>query len=44
MKDENFPYDHFSWEHNVNFIHYAGSHTIPIKYDLSDEDLFPLLN
>lgn len=32
------------WEHNVNFVHYAGTHAVPIKYDLPDEDLYPLLD
>lgn len=35
---------HFSWEHNINFVHYAGSFAVPIRYDISDEDLYPLLN
>ena len=44
MKTEDFHFDHFSWEHNINFVHYAGSHSLPIRYDLPDEDLYPLLN
>lgn len=44
MKTEDFKFDHFSWEHNINFIHYAGSHALPIRYDLPDEDLYPLLD
>lgn len=35
---------HFSWEHNVNFVHYAGSFAVAIRYDISDEDLYPLLD
>jgi gamma-glutamyl-gamma-aminobutyrate hydrolase PuuD len=44
MRTENFNYHHFSWEHNVNFVHYAGSFAVPIRYDISDEDLYPLLD
>jgi hypothetical protein len=44
MKLENFVWDQFVWEHNVNFVHYAGSHAVPIRYDLADEDLYPLLD
>lgn len=40
----NFPYEQFVWEHNTNFVHYAGSHAVPIKYDLADEDLYALLD
>lgn len=44
MKTEDFQYDHFSWEHNINFVHYGGSHAIPIRYDLPDEELYALLD
>jgi len=44
MRSPDFQYDHFSWEHNINFVQYAGSHAIPIRYDLPDEELYPLLN
>lgn len=39
-----FAYDHFTWETNVHFVHYAGSWAVPVRYDLSDEDLFALLD
>ena len=44
MKHESFLWDEFTWEHNVNFIHYAGSFAVPIRYNLPDEDLYPLLD
>lgn len=44
MKTESFPYDHFTWEHNVNFIHYAGTFAVPIRYDLPDQELYSLLD
>jgi len=44
MATSGFNPKHFSWEHNVNFIHYAGSFAVPIRYDISDEDLYPLLD
>jgi len=34
----------FTWETNVNFLHYAGSWAVPVRYDLSDEDLEALLD
>lgn len=37
-------YPHFTWETNVNFLHYAGSWAVPIRYDLSDEDLEAMLD
>lgn len=43
MATDQFNPKHFSWEHNVNFVHYAGSFAVPIRYDISDEDLYPLL-
>lgn len=42
--DEDFPFDHFSWEHNINFIQYAGTYAAVIKYNEADEDLYPLLD
>ena len=44
MKTSTFDYAHFTWETNVNFIHYAGSWAVPVRYDLSDEDLEALLD
>lgn len=44
MKTDTFQWQHFSWETNVHFIHYAGSWAVPIRYDLSDEDLEALLD
>ena len=43
-KPDEFPYEHHLWEHNINFVHYAGSHSVPIRFDISDEDLYPLLD
>ena len=37
---ENFAYKHFSWEHNINFIHYAGSFAAAIRYDLPEDELY----
>ena len=37
-------HQHFIWEGNVNFIHYAGSWAVPIKYNLEDDDLYELLD
>ena len=39
-----FKYQHFIWEGNVNFIHYAGSWAVPIKYNIDDKDLYELLD
>ena len=44
MKTDTFGYDHFTWETNVHFVHYAGSWAVPLAYDLSDEDLEELLD
>ena len=44
METDTFKYPHFTWETNVNFIHYAGSWAVPLRYDLSDEDLEKLLD
>ena len=44
MHTETFDYPHFTWETNVNFLHYGGSFTVPLRYDLSDEDLEALLD
>jgi gamma-glutamyl-gamma-aminobutyrate hydrolase PuuD len=44
MKTESFQYEHFTWEHNVNFVRYAGSFSLPIKYNLPDEELYELLD
>ena len=44
MATESFDYNHFTWETNVNMIHYAGTWAVPIRYDLEDEDLYPLLD
>ena len=43
MKTDTFDYPHFTWETNVNFLHYAGSWVVPVRYDLSDADLEKLL-
>ena len=43
METDTFNYPHFTWETNVNFIHMAGSWAVPIRYDLSGEDLYELL-
>ena len=44
MNTSTFEHPHFTWETNVNFVHYAGSWAVPIRYDLSDEDLYALLD
>ena len=44
METKSFNYPHFTWETNVNFVHYAGSWAVPIRYDLNDEDLYALLD
>ena len=44
METDTFHYPHFTWETNVNFIHYAGSWAVPLRYDLSDEDLEKMLD
>mmetsp|Transcript_37128 Transcript_37128/g.48814 ORF Transcript_37128/g.48814 Transcript_37128/m.48814 type:complete len:123 (+) Transcript_37128:102-470(+) len=44
METSTFHYPHFSWETNVNFLHYAGSWAVPVRYDLSDGDLEDLLD
>jgi len=43
MRTNTFDYSHFSWETNINFIHYAGNWAVPVRYDLSDEELEELL-
>jgi len=35
--EDTFPYPHYTWEHNINFIHYAGSFAVPIRYDLEED-------
>ena len=40
MQTNDFQYSQFTWEHNVNFVQYAGSFAIPLRYDLGDEDLY----
>ena len=37
MKSDTFQYPHFTWEANVNFVHYAGSWAVPIRYDMEDD-------
>ena len=44
MRTDTFNYPHFTWETNLHFVHYAGSWAVPIRYDLSDEDLEKLLD
>ena len=44
QKSESFQYDHYTWEHNINFVHYAGSYSAVVKYDIEDEELYPLLD
>ena len=39
-----FDYEHFIWEGNVYMVHYAGSWAVPIRYDLDDAELYPLLD
>jgi hypothetical protein len=44
MRDQNFKFKEFIWEHNANFVHYAGSWAVPIRYTISDQDLYALLD
>ena len=44
FKTATFTHPHFTWEDNINFVHYAGSWAVPIRYDISDDDLYPLLD
>ena len=44
MKDDSFPFDHFIWEHNVNFVHYAGAWAYPVKSTIDFESLDKLLS
>lgn len=44
MRTDTFDYPHFTWASNVNFVHYAGSWSVPVRWDLSDEDLYALLD
>jgi hypothetical protein len=43
MYTESFNYNHFTWEVNTNHVHYAGTHSVPIRYDLEDAELYELL-
>lgn len=44
MNTDTFNHTHFTWETNVNFVHYAGSWAIPLNHDISDDDLEELLD
>ena len=44
MRTDTFPYDNFTWDTNAHFLHYAGSWAVPVRWDLSDEDLEELLD
>lgn len=44
MYTEQFEYPHFTWETNVNFVHYAGSWVVAIRYDMEEEELYELLD
>ena len=39
-----FPFKQYVWEHNINFVHYAGSYAIPVAYDIADDKLYALLD
>ena len=41
---DSFQYRHFTWEHNVNFIHYAGTFAAVVKFDMNDRELYALLD
>jgi gamma-glutamyl-gamma-aminobutyrate hydrolase PuuD len=43
-KSKTFNFDHYSWEHNVNFIHYGGTFAAVLEYDLDDELLYHYLD
>ena len=38
------PWKSYTWEWNVNLIHYAGSWAAVIRPDMPDEELYPLLD
>ena len=44
MATNTMDYSNFSWETNQNFIHYSGSWAVPVRHDMSDEDLEELLD
>ena len=45
MRTDTFEtFENFTWETNVHFLHYAGSWSVPVRWDLSDEDLEELLD
>ena len=44
METSTFEYENFTWETNVHFLHYAGTWAVPLRHDLSDEDLEELLD
>ena len=44
MKTSTFQHDNFTWETNPHFLHYAGSWAVPVRWDISDEDLEELLD
>jgi len=45
MRTDTFAeWDQFTWTTNVEFLHYAGSWSVPVRWDLSDEDLEELLD
>ena len=43
-KSDSFQWDHYSWEHNVNYIHYGGTYASIVKFDLEDEELYHILD
>lgn len=44
MRTDTLPkHDQFTWETNVHFLHYAGSWSVPVRWDLNDEDLEEML-
>jgi hypothetical protein len=44
MRPETFEHSTFIWEHNVNFVHYAGNWAVQIAFDISEPDLDDLLS
>lgn len=43
MRPKDLKFKEFVWEHNVNFVYFAGSWAVPIRYSISYDDLYDLL-
>lgn len=38
------PYEHYVLDVNKDFVQWGGSYAVSIDYDLTDEELYPLLD